>query len=101
MERGAFESPVRIYVGLHFAREVGTVGEALVVLTEWPHHKRGPEHRIALRAAQAALAGEAEAETVRGAFALFAKKSGILAPELDVAVAAAAKAGVPLEARPL
>ncbi|HEV7251872.1 MAG TPA: DUF982 domain-containing protein [Mesorhizobium sp.] len=98
MGHGVFESPVRIYVGLHFAREVGSVGEALVVLTEWPHHRRGPEHRIAMRAAQAALAGEIEAETVRSTFAAFAKKSGILAPEVD-AIVAAAKAGKPAEAR--
>lgn len=88
MDRGAFEFPVGIYVGLHFAREVGSVDEALVVLTEWPHHKRGPEHRLALRAALAAMAGETDAQTVRGAFAMFARKSGILAPEFDVAAAA-------------
>lgn len=56
-----FEKPLRVFVGLGFPRQLNT----------------------AVRACEAALAGEVDAETVRGVFAAFARKKDILLDDDD------------------
>ncbi len=41
-----------------------------------------------MKACKAALLGEIEAETARDAFSAFARRAGILAPEVDAVIAA-------------
>lgn len=81
-----FEKPVRILVGLGFPHQVNTVADAYQVLLDWLGDS--PEQKSAMRACRAALAGEIDAETARGVFLAFARRRGILAPEIDNAVAA-------------
>ncbi|WP_332305996.1 DUF982 domain-containing protein [Rhizobium sp. GR12] len=81
MKPDMFRKPVNILVGLGFPAEVRSVMDAYRHLVEWPTSFRDTAHSIALKACQAALHGEIEAETARGLFAAFAKKHEILAPE--------------------
>lgn len=78
-----FDDPVWIFVGLNVPRRVETVSEAYSVLAEWPQRQRDNAHRIALNACLAALGGTIDAETARGPFVAFARKSGILMPDLS------------------
>ena len=50
-------------------------------LVEWPASFRDTVYTVTLKACQAALRGEIEAETARGLFAAFADKHEILAPD--------------------
>lgn len=81
MKPDMFRKPVTILVGLGFPAEIHSVMDAYRHLVEWPTSFRDTVHTIALRACQAALRGEIEAETARGLFAAFAEKHEILAPE--------------------
>lgn len=81
MKPDMFRKPVTILVGLGFPAEIRSVMDAYRHLVEWPFSIRDTAHSIALKACQAALCGEIEAETARGLFAAFAEKHEILAPE--------------------
>lgn len=87
MKPDMFAKPVTILVGLGFPAEVHSVMDAYRHLAEWPTSSRDTAHAIALKACQAALRGEIEAETARGLFAAFAEKHEILAPETPAIVA--------------
>lgn len=86
MKSDMFREPVTILVGLGFPAEVHTVMDAYRHLAEWPASMRDTAYSVALKACQAALRGEIEAETARGLFAAFAEKHDLLAPETDVIV---------------
>ncbi|MET0598518.1 MAG: DUF982 domain-containing protein [Mesorhizobium sp.] len=81
MIMNAFKLPVDIFVGLGFSRQVGGVGEAHRVLSEWPATGRGPVHAAALAACWSALTGQSDADMARLEFVRFAKERGILASE--------------------
>jgi len=83
MKPDMFKEPVTILVGLGFPAEVRTIMDAYRHLAEWPVSNRDTAHSIALKACNAALRGEIEAETARGLFAAFAEKHDLLAPEGD------------------
>ncbi|WP_353653456.1 DUF982 domain-containing protein [Rhizobium sp. AU243] len=85
MKPDMFRKPVTILVGLGFPVEVRGIMDAYRHLVEWPTSFRDTAHSIALKASQAALRGEIEAETARGLFAAFAAKHDLLAPELQAA----------------
>ncbi|HZG31357.1 DUF982 domain-containing protein [Rhizobium sp. C4] len=87
MKPDMFRQPVTILVGLGFPTEVHTVMDAYRHLADRPASSRDTAHSIALKACQAALRGEIEAETARGLFAAFAEKHDLLAPETDVIAA--------------
>jgi hypothetical protein len=87
-----FEQPVSIFVGLGFPHQVDSVLDAYRILSEW-HGPRGPAHTAALKACQAALAGDVDPETARGIFVAFARSRGILVPEAVNAAALAALGG--------
>lgn len=88
MDRNRFQAPVTIFTGLGFPTPIESAGEAYALLLDWPKSERGPAHAVALRACRAALAGEIEAETARGAFLAFARRTNLLAPDVDDLVAA-------------
>jgi hypothetical protein len=88
MKPDMFRKPVTILVGLGFPAEVRTVMDAYRHLVEWPLSFREGAHTVALKACEAALRGEIEAETARGLFAAFADKHDLLAPESNAIVAA-------------
>ena len=71
-----FETPVRVWVGLGFPRQLNTVVDAYQFALDWCGNS--PEQRAAIRACKAALAGDVDAETARGVFVAFARKKDIL-----------------------
>ncbi|MFK0332888.1 DUF982 domain-containing protein [Rhizobium sp. NPDC090275] len=81
MKPDMFKDPVTILVGLGFPAQVRSVMDAYRHLAEWPTSFRDTAHCVAMKACQAALRGEIEAETARGLFAAFAAKHDLLAPE--------------------
>ncbi|TKT75081.1 DUF982 domain-containing protein [Aquamicrobium sp. LC103] len=89
---GRFETPVEVYIGLGFPRQVESAREAYEVLMEWPRERRGPAHGAAIEACFAAMGGKHDAESARNAFETFAVARGILAePALAAAVQDAAE----------
>lgn len=88
MTHHVFDEPVKILVGLGLPRSIESVSQAYVFLHDWPASRRGPAHCAALNACKAALANDIEPETARGAFAGFAARVGILAPDVEELVAA-------------
>jgi len=87
MKPDMFTKPVTILVGLGFPAGVRNVMEAYRHLAEWPTSFRDTAHSVAMKACQAALRGEIEAETARGLFAAFAVKHDLLAPETSAVAA--------------
>jgi hypothetical protein len=83
-----FDKPVRVWVGLGFPRQINTVVDAYQFLLEWCGNS--PEQKAAIRACQAALVGDVDAETARGVFVAFARKKDILFKD-DMIPAAAMK----------
>jgi Protein of unknown function (DUF982) len=88
MKLDDFEKPVRILVGLGFPREVRGVWDAHQLLSDWPAFTRNRSHHVALRACEAALRGDIDAETARAAFVAFARRNNLLLPDVDEAIAA-------------
>jgi len=91
MKPDMFRQPVTILVGLGFPAEVRNVMDAYRHLIEWPASFRDTAHSVALKACQAALQGDIEAETARGLFAAFAAKHDLLAPEIPAVAASRAR----------
>lgn len=91
MKPDMFREPVTILVGLGFPAQVRNVMDAYRHLTEWPISFRDTAHCVALKACQAALRGDIEAETARGLFAAFAAKHDLLAPEIPAIAASRAR----------
>jgi hypothetical protein len=83
-----FREPVRISVGLGFPRGIRSPLDAVIYLNEVPPPARNNGHTMALKTCKAALMGEIEAETARGAFEAYARRQDILAPGADDIVAA-------------
>ncbi|ARM91072.1 hypothetical protein RHEC894_PC00037 (plasmid) [Rhizobium sp. CIAT894] len=81
MKPDMFRKPVTILVGLGFPAEVRNVMDAYRHLAEWPTSFRDMVHSVALKACQAALRGDIDAETARGLFKAFAEKHDLLASE--------------------
>lgn len=75
-----FGEPVSIVVGLGFRRDVESVWEAFVVLNEWPI--RGPAHEAALAACREGMNGKIDAKAIRSIFEAFARRAGILMPDV-------------------
>jgi hypothetical protein len=82
MSTTSFAQPISILVGLGFPREVENIWQAYEVLNDWP--SRGSAHKAALDACRAGLANKIDAEAARGLFEAFARKSGILAPDVAI-----------------
>lgn len=70
-------APVTIAVGAGFRREIASLTAMQNFLKEWPSASRSESYRRALRACEAARAGEIDLDKARQAFLVFAKKAGI------------------------
>jgi len=70
-------APVAIAVGAGFKREIASLTEMQNFLKEWPSARRGESYVRALRACEAARAGEIDLDKARQAFLVFARKAGI------------------------
>ncbi|MFD2236995.1 DUF982 domain-containing protein [Aureimonas populi] len=93
MEHNLFAEPVRVFAGLGVPREIKTVFQAYTFLMEMPGHRDRADHIVARKACLAAMNHRVEAQTARSAFAAFARRVGILVPEVDEAAAAQVLAG--------
>lgn len=71
-----FESPIRVWVGMGFHRQLNTVDDAYQFAADWCGNS--PEQKAAIRACKAALVGDVDAEAARGIFVAFARKKDIL-----------------------
>ncbi|AZO08723.1 MULTISPECIES: DUF982 domain-containing protein [unclassified Mesorhizobium] len=71
-----FETPIRVWVGLGFPRQLNTVVDAYQFAIDWCGNS--PEQKAAIRACKAALVGDIDAETARGVFVAFARRKDIL-----------------------
>ncbi|TGQ67414.1 DUF982 domain-containing protein [Mesorhizobium sp. M00.F.Ca.ET.186.01.1.1] len=71
-----FETPIRVWVGLGFPRQLNTVVDAYQFACEWCGNS--PEQKAAIRACKVALSGDIDAETARGVFVAFARRKDIL-----------------------
>lgn len=93
MTLNTFRKPLRMLVGLGFPRDIHSPLEALAYLNEAPASFRSGAYKMALKACQAALSGEIEAETARGTFEAYARKHDLLAPDISdiIAVSAAGR----------
>ena len=89
MTPDAFEKPVRLLVGLGYPKDIRNVLDAYMFLNDAPGYMRNAAQTMALKTCRAALLGEVEAETARGAFEAFARKYDLLAPQADDLVVAA------------
>ncbi|RWJ96521.1 DUF982 domain-containing protein [Mesorhizobium sp.] len=70
-----FRTPIRVWVGLGFPRQLNTVADAYQFVVDWCGNS--PEQRAAIRACKAALVGDVDAE-IRGVLVAFARKKDIL-----------------------
>lgn len=87
MDQNRFRTPVTVLTGLGFPTPVRSVDEAYALLLDWPGFERNAAHTLALRACKAALVGGIEAETARGTFLAFARRTNSLVPDVDEVVA--------------
>jgi hypothetical protein len=71
-----FETPIRVWVGMGFPRQLNTVVDAYQFANDWCGNS--PEQKAAIRACKAALVGDIDAETARGIFVAFARRKDIL-----------------------
>ncbi|RWD89667.1 MAG: DUF982 domain-containing protein [Mesorhizobium sp.] len=76
-------APVAITVGAGFKREIASLAAMQNFLKEWPAAMRGDSYCAAVRACDAARAGEMKLEKARRAFLSFAEKAGIMWTGID------------------
>ncbi|MGX7873759.1 DUF982 domain-containing protein [Mesorhizobium sp. ORM6] len=82
MNRGQFEEPVTVLVGMGFPVRIENVMEAYALLEDWPAAGRNGAHTVALNACKAGIAGEIDPETVRATLVAFARRNDILVPDM-------------------
>lgn len=74
-----FQNPVQVLVGLGFPKSIRSPLDAIIYLNDVPSAAHTHAYEMALNACKAALMGEIEAETARGAFLAYAQRVDILA----------------------
>lgn len=88
MEQEFFDRSVPIFVGMGYLTHVRSVSHAHALLSDWPLDGRDAAHPDALQACRSAMAGELKAEKARRLFEAFARRKGILAPDVSPLLAA-------------
>lgn len=83
MGSNRFDAPVRLYMGLNVAREIGSPLQAYAFLNDISCDWTRDEHAAAKLACLRALRGEGDVRTARTAFERFADRMGILASAVD------------------
>ncbi|UCI06413.1 DUF982 domain-containing protein [Mesorhizobium sp. B1-1-8] len=76
-------APVAIAVGAGFKREIASLTAMQNFLKEWAAGNAREKRRAAMRACEAARAGQMELDEARQAFLGFAEKAGILWTGVD------------------
>jgi len=84
MKPDMFRKPVTILVGLGSRAEVCNVMDAYRHPVEWPVSFRDETHSVALKACQAAMRGEIEAETARAVCSRPLPISMICSPQMPI-----------------
>ncbi|GGD22402.1 DUF982 domain-containing protein [Aureimonas glaciei] len=92
MENNVFDQPVWVYSGLNIPFALQNAAQAHSFLLDSPGQLRGIGYSGAVNACLAALRGEVDAQTARAALVAYARRNGILMPDADDLVAAAAMA---------
>lgn len=82
MKLDEFKRPIIVLTAFGLPTVISSAMEAYLFLADWPAGRRDPAHSFAMKACQAAVRGDIEAETARGVFAAFAEKQDILAPDV-------------------
>ena len=82
MKHDEFKRPIIVLTAFGRPTVISSAMEAYLFLADWPAERRDPAHSFAMKACQAAVRGDIEAETVRGVFAAFAEKQDMLAPDI-------------------
>lgn len=77
MRAQAFGRAVFVRDGAHI-REIQDIADALAFMCAWPPSRRGPIYESALRACQAAQAGQFHVDGASDAIRAFARSAGIL-----------------------
>lgn len=90
MEHNVFDKPVWVFAGVNLPLALENVSQAHSFLLDTPRHLRSTGYSGAVNACIAALRKEIDAETARWALTAYAERNGILMPEADDLVAAAA-----------
>lgn len=80
MDRGQFEEPVTLLVGMGFPVRIENVMQAYALLQDWPAARRNGAHAVALNACKAGIAGEIDPQTVRTTLVAFGRRNDILLP---------------------
>ena len=83
MDHSTFEEPVSVIVGLGFVKHINTAMDAYTFLNEWPMRVAKSPHAVALKVCRAAMCGDVDPETARGAFSEFARLNHLLAPAME------------------
>jgi hypothetical protein len=87
MDRGRFEKPVTVLIGMGFPAKIERMTEAYALLQDWPAASRNHTHAVALNACKAGIAGEVDPETVRAALVAFARRNDILVSDMSAPAA--------------
>lgn len=82
MRSRMFRTPVRVWVGLGFPRQLNTIVDAYQFALDWCGNS--PGQKAAIRACKAALLGDIDVETARGVFVAFARKKDLLVADGDM-----------------
>lgn len=86
MHDRTFSTPVALTVGAGYKRTIASFSEMHEFLTEFPPSRRRLSYGAAVKACEAARAGEISAEAARDALITFAVTAGILWPAAQPAV---------------
>jgi hypothetical protein len=87
MRTDIFARPVTILTGFGSPKTIRSTTEAHQLLLDDPGFPRDAVHAFAVKACQAALAGEIETETARGLFIALAERHDLLAPDVKTIAA--------------
>lgn len=77
MNDSFFDTPVFVKDGQFLVLEIGSIGDALDFLEEWPDHRRDKVYDTAKRACSTAWEGRVGADAARSAFITWARWAGI------------------------
>ncbi|MCX2721564.1 DUF982 domain-containing protein [Roseibium salinum] len=83
-----FKQPVPVLVGIGFPTRINSVNEAYALLEDWPCAQRDKSYEAARNACRACISGNADAESVYGAFCAFAERHELLIAEAQSAPSA-------------
>ena len=80
MSKRNFDHPVYVKAAARgLIEEIGSLGDALEYLYDWPENRRGVIYTTALRACQRVTEDDYPLSAARDAFESFAKSTGVLA----------------------